>query len=86
MSAYVYVDGLPNSIAESDVKPMFSTFGVVLSIHMGTTVEGRPMGIAQVHMAETQEADKAIHELHHMRFDGQLLLVFRDARNDDLSQ
>jgi len=30
MSAYVYVDGLPHSVTESDVKTLFSRFGIVL--------------------------------------------------------
>ena len=59
MSAYVYIDGLPNSVTESDVKTLFSTFDIVLSIHMGTTVDEHPMGIAQFsHVKDTRSRQR----------------------------
>jgi RNA recognition motif-containing protein len=86
MSANLYVDGLPASVTEKDVKTLFSTCGTVLSVCIATTIEGPPMGIAQIQMAEAQEAERAIHDLHHTRLDGNLLLVFGDPRIDGAIQ
>ena len=85
MSAQLYLDGLPASVTEEDLRTLCSECGSVLSLRIAR-VDGRSIGIAEVQMARTEEAERAIHRLHHTRIDGHLLLVFRGSRmNSDFN-
>ena len=75
MSAHVYVEGLPTSVTEEDLTTLFSECGTVLSVQIARTEDGSSIGIAEVQMAQAEEAVQAIHDLHHVRLHGQLLLV-----------
>lgn len=84
MSARLFVDGLPPSFTEQELATLFSGCGSVLSVQM-TLLDGHSLGIAEVQMA-AEEADRAIRELHHLRLDGKLLLVFRESGVNGTSQ
>ena len=75
MSAHIYVEGLPTSVTEEDLTTLFSECGTVLSVQIARTENGSSIGIAEVQMAGAREAEQAIHDLHHLRLHGQLLLV-----------
>ena len=75
MSAHVYVEGLPTSTTEEDLTSLFTECGTVLSVQIARTEDGHSIGIAEVQMAGAREAEQAIHDLHHVRLHGQLLLV-----------
>lgn len=76
MSAKLYVDGFPSSLDDAELTNLFSSFGTVVAVR-------RPIGpakdLAEVEMATTKEADKAIHALHGVRVSGKLLLVFAET-------
>src|SRR5688572_29830816 len=73
MSAHVYVEGLPSSVTEEDLTTLFSECGTVLSVQITRTEDGSSIGLAEVQMAQAEEAEQAIHALHHVRLHGQLL-------------
>jgi RNA recognition motif-containing protein len=75
MSAHVYVEGLPTSATEEDLTTLFSECGTVLSVQIARTEDGSSIGIAEVQMARAEEAEQIIHDMHHVRLHGQLLLV-----------
>ena len=66
MSAHVYVEGLPTSATEEDLTTLFSECGTVLSVQIARTEDGSSIGIAEVQMARAEEAEQAIHDLHHV--------------------
>ncbi|KAJ1975737.1 hypothetical protein H4R34_004230 [Dimargaris verticillata] len=71
----VYVGNLPWSTEEEQVRELFQPFGSVVRVAVPKDELGRTKGIAFVDMAETDDADKAIDQLHGYNFLGRDIRV-----------
>ena len=80
MSSTLYVDGLPASVEEQELKSVFSTFGNVLSVDIHQPERAFSSGIGIVEMASLEDAAKAIFTLHRSYWGGEFLLVFHALR------
>ena len=58
MSAEVCVEGFPPSMTVQELKDLFSECGPVLSVELGTAVDGQPLGIAKVEMGQVEGAKR----------------------------
>lgn len=76
MPKRIYVGNLPFSASEEEVRSLFSEYGEVNSVSLITDREtGRPRGFGFVEMANGDEADTAISNLHQHQMDGRSLNV-----------
>jgi RNA recognition motif-containing protein len=81
MPQEILVDGLPPSFTEEELKLLFSTCGLVLSVEIEMTLEGLQLGIARVQMGSIEEAEQAVRHMDHATLRGRTLLVFRTFRD-----
>ena len=79
MACKLYADGFPPSITEKELADLFARFGPVHSVQIAKTVEREPIGCAEIEMAESKDALKAVEVLHRTYLHGRLLLVFSDG-------
>lgn len=68
MSKRIYVENLPFSAGDDEVRATFGEFGKVLSVETSR-------GTATVEMADDASADHAISALHQREMDGKSLNV-----------
>ena len=79
MSVKLYIEGFPSTLSDDELGKLFAPFGTVISVVIARTITDESMCFAEVQMAKTEEAEKAIEALHHSRMDGKLILVFHDV-------
>jgi RNA recognition motif-containing protein len=70
------VDGVDASVSADELKRLFSDYGTVLSVRMTTTLDGDPLGLAEIEMKSEQEVDKVIGSLNRCLFKGRMLLLY----------
>lgn len=76
MACTVHADGFPPATTEKELLDLFAQFGAVHSVQIVQTAEGKPIGFADIEMAEGKDAAKAVEALHRTYLHGRLLLVF----------
>lgn len=75
MASTLHIDGLLTSVAEQELKDMFTKFGSVLSVNIERPVTEASLCVGAVEMASLAEAAKAVNGLHRSYLGGKLLLV-----------
>lgn len=76
MAVKLYVGNLPYSTQESDLKELFSQYGVVELVRLITDRDtGRSKGFAFVEFPTKEEADAAIEALNGKDYEGRPLVV-----------
>lgn len=72
----IYVGQLPDNVAESELKELFSEFGEIAGINLVMDrYSGRPKGFGFIDMPNNSEADKAIKALNKSMFRGKEIKV-----------
>ncbi|MBO9566418.1 MAG: RNA-binding protein [Niastella sp.] len=84
----IYVSNLGLSVQADDLKKLFSTYGIVISVALILDkITNRSRGFAFVDMPETGEAEKAIHGLNGLMLEGRLIKVSESrSRGNDASR
>jgi RNA recognition motif-containing protein len=76
MGKNLYVGGLPYSVAEDQLKELFSAYGTVEAARVITDrYTGQSRGFGFVEMASQEEAQKAIQALNDSQLEGRRLVV-----------
>lgn len=76
MGRRLYVGNLPYKTTDEELNALFSRAGTVDSVRvMRDMATGRARGFAFVEMANDEDAQKAISELHQYQLDGRALVV-----------
>ena len=76
MGRRLYVGNLPYGATDEDLNSLFSRAGTVETVRvMRDMATGRARGFAFVEMANDEDAQKAISELHQYQMDGRALVV-----------
>ena len=76
MTAKLFVGNIPFSSTEDSLRDLFSQVGEVIEVAMMNDREtGRPRGFAFVTMSSSEEAERAIQEIHGKDLDGRELSV-----------
>jgi len=76
MSKKLYVGNLPYSVGNEQLTEIFGRLGEVVSARIITHPDGRgSKGFGFVEMANAEDADKAIQELHRTEIDGRAITV-----------
>ncbi|MCC2640777.1 MAG: recognition motif [Nitrospira sp.] len=76
-STSLFIEGFPPSVSAQELFALFADYGRVESVELGTSWDGRPLQIAEIRMARSEDADWAIRLLHRSEIDGVRILVFR---------
>ncbi len=65
MSTRLFIDNLPNSVTESELRQLFTPFGLVTRVSVVTDRHtGGPNGSAYVVMDDDSAAEQAIRHIH----------------------
>ncbi len=76
MKSNIYVGNLSYSIEDSELKALFTNIGEVASINVIRENDtGRARGFGFVEMVSSEDAQRAISELHDKEFMGRALIV-----------
>jgi RNA recognition motif-containing protein len=76
MGRRLYVGNLPYKCTDEELTELFSRAGTVDNVRvMRDQATGRARGFAFVEMANDDDAQKAINELHQYQLDGRALVV-----------
>lgn len=76
MNSNIYVGNLSYNIEDSELKTLFSNVGEVATINVIRDRDsGRAKGFGFIEMQSSEDAQKAISELHDMEFMGRPLIV-----------
>jgi RNA recognition motif-containing protein len=75
MPKRVFVNGLPDSFGDGELRRLFMQYGMVLSAEVGRDRGGQSLGFGYVEMATTEQASLAICSLNRSRVEGKLLQV-----------
>ena len=71
----LYVKGFPDSISETDLRELFSTFGEIESLKLHPPGEGTKKLYAFVCFKKPDEASSAKEKLHNQQFQGKTLTI-----------
>lgn len=64
-------------MSERSLRELFSPYGVVTDLQIEVSADGQCLGIAELRMTDSNEAEAAIKGLHRLEVDGKRLLVFQ---------
>jgi RNA-binding proteins (RRM domain) len=77
VSTSLFIEGFPLSVSAQELFALFAHYGKVESVELATSWDGRPLRIAEIRMARSEDAEWAIRLLHRSEMDGKRILVFR---------
>ena len=72
MGTKLMVEGLPPSFSTQDLADLFAPFGTVRSALIITDPTGKSLCMGEVEMSTTQEAERALRNLHRSKVQGDL--------------
>jgi RNA recognition motif-containing protein len=64
-------------MSERSLRELFSPYGTVTDLQFEVSADGQCLGIAELRMIDSDEAEAAIKGLHRLEVNGKRMLVFR---------
>lgn len=79
-SAAIYIENLPSSTTESDLKTLFSNHGKVMKVKLvKDNKTGLPKGQGFVHMGNFSMEQEAINRLNNQKVDGKKIKLSKSS-------